>query len=110
MNTTARLLSAAAAIAVVAVIGTAGPASRAVLRALVSAAARGSTTARPGGAVDEARIGAVVAGDTEPPAVGGVQFRHADPGEPSLVKALAGVHAAPLDPPVRGSRRGWTRE
>lgn len=78
----------------VAVIGTAGPAGRALLRALVSAAARGSTTARPGGAVDEARIGAVVAIDTEPTPVGGVQFRYADPGDPNLVKALAGVHAA----------------
>ena len=78
----------------VAVIGTADPASRALLRALVSAAARGTTTAGPGGAVDEFRIGAVVAVDTEPPPVGGVQFRHADPGEPTLVDALAGVHAA----------------
>ena len=78
----------------VAVIGTADPASRALLRALVSAAARGATTAQPSGAVDEARIGAVVAVDTERPPVGGVQFRYADPGEPSLVGALAGVHAA----------------
>ena len=42
----------------VAVIGTADPASRALLRALVSAAARGATTAKPGGEVGEARIGA----------------------------------------------------
>jgi nucleoside-diphosphate-sugar epimerase len=76
------------------VIGTADPASRALLRALVSAAARGTTTATPGGALEEARIGTVLAVDTEPPGVGGVQFRYADPGEPSLVDALAGVHAA----------------
>ncbi len=78
----------------VAVIGTADPASRAVLRALVSAAARGTTTASPGRAVAEARIGTVFAVDTESPSVGGVQFRYADPGEPTLVDALAGVHAA----------------
>ncbi len=78
----------------VAVIGTADPASRALLRALVSAAARGTTTSKPGGEVGEARIGAVVAVGTEAPTVGGVQFRYADPGEPSLVDVLAGVHAA----------------
>jgi nucleoside-diphosphate-sugar epimerase len=78
----------------VAVIGTADPASRALLRALVTAAARGSTTAQPAGAVGEARIGTVVAVGTEPPLVGGVEFRHADPGDPALVDALAGVHAA----------------
>jgi nucleoside-diphosphate-sugar epimerase len=76
------------------VIGTADPASRAVLRALVTAAARVTTTARAGGAVDEARIGTVIAVDTEAPAVGGVEHRFADPGEPSLVAALAGVDAA----------------
>jgi len=76
------------------VIGTAGPAGRALLRALVSAAARGAATARHADAVDEARIGAVVAIDTEAPSVGGVQYRYADPGDPSLVKALAGVHTA----------------
>ena len=78
----------------VAVIGTADPASRAVLRALVSAAARGTTTAQPGGAEGEARIGTVVAVGTEPPVVGGAEFRHADPGDPSLAAALSGVHAA----------------
>ena len=36
----------------------------------------------PGGAVDEARIGTVVAVDTERPPVGGVEFRLADPGRP----------------------------
>ena len=78
----------------VAVIGTADPASRAVLRALVSAAARGTTTAQPGGAGGEARIGTVVAVGTESPVVGGVEFRGADPGDPSLAAALSGVHAA----------------
>ena len=78
----------------VAVIGTADPASRALLRALVSAAARGTTTATPGGADGEARIGAVLAIGTEPPAIGGVQFRYADPSDPALVDALAVVHAA----------------
>ncbi|WP_082594279.1 NAD-dependent epimerase/dehydratase family protein [Phycicoccus sp. Soil802] len=78
----------------VAVIGTADPASRAVVRALVSAAARGTTTAQPGGAEGEARIGRVVALGTESPVVGGVEFRHADPGDPSLAAALSGAHAA----------------
>ena len=78
----------------VAVIGTADPASRAVLRALVSAAARGTTTAQPGGAEGEARIGRVVALGTESPVVGGVEFSHADPGDPSLAAALSGAHAA----------------
>ena len=78
----------------VAVIGASDPASRAVLRALVTAAARGTTTAQPGGAHDEARIGTVIAVDTEAPAVGGVQYRCADPSDPSLVSALAGVDAA----------------
>ncbi|KRF22053.1 hypothetical protein ASG91_16950 [Phycicoccus sp. Soil802] len=75
-------------------IGTADPASRAVVRALVSAAARGTTTAQPGGAEGEARIGRVVALGTESPVVGGVEFRHADPGDPSLAAALSGAHAA----------------
>jgi nucleoside-diphosphate-sugar epimerase len=44
--------------------------------------------------VDEARIGTVIAVDTEPPGVGGVEHRRADPGEPSLVTALAGADAA----------------
>ena len=78
----------------VAVVGTADPASRAVLRALVSAAARGTTTAQPGGADGEARIGTVVAVDTEAPTVGGVEYRRADPGDPRLAAALSGAHAA----------------
>jgi nucleoside-diphosphate-sugar epimerase len=76
----------------VAVVGAGDPASRAVLRALVTAAARGAASAlHPAG---EARIGTVVAVDTEPPPVGGVEFRLADPEDPALVDALAGVHAA----------------
>lgn len=78
----------------VAVVGTADPASRALLRALVTAAARGTTAARPDAGVPEARIGTVIAVDTEPPAVGGVEYRQADPGEPSLVDALTGADAA----------------
>jgi nucleoside-diphosphate-sugar epimerase len=76
----------------VAVVGTADPASRAVLRALVGAAARGH--AAPGEPGTESRVGTVVAVDTERPSVGGVEFRYADPGDPALVTALAGVHAA----------------
>ncbi|SDO62294.1 NAD dependent epimerase/dehydratase family protein [Pedococcus dokdonensis] len=78
----------------VAVIGTADPASRAVLRALVSAAARGTTTAQPGGVDGEARIGTVVAVGPEPATVGGVEHRHADPATPGLAAALTGLHAA----------------
>ncbi len=78
----------------VAVVGTADPASRALLRALVTAAARGTTAARPDAGVPEARIGTVIAVDTEPPAVGGVEYRQADPGEPALVDALTGADAA----------------
>ena len=76
----------------VAVVGAADPASRAVLRALVVAAARGH--AAPGEPGSEARVGTVVAVDTERPGVGGVDFRYADPADPALVSALAGVHAA----------------
>lgn len=74
----------------VAVIGAGGPASRAVLRAMVTAAARGTSVA--GG--DEHRIGRVIAVDLERPSVGGVDFRAADPSDPRLVEALRGVQAA----------------
>ncbi len=76
----------------VAVVGTCDVASDAVLRALVTAAARGH--AAPGEPGAELRIGTVVAVDTERPMVGGVEFRLADPADPSMVRALAGVHAA----------------
>jgi nucleoside-diphosphate-sugar epimerase len=76
----------------VAVVGASDPASRAVLRALVTAAARGAASAlHPAG---EARIGRVVAVDTERPPVGGAEFRLADPADPALVDALAGADAA----------------
>ncbi|GAA4719954.1 SDR family oxidoreductase [Pedococcus ginsenosidimutans] len=75
-----------------AVVGTADPASRAVLRALVVAAARGHAAAGAPGA--QARVGTVVAVDTERPPVGGVDFRYADPADPALVAALTGVHTA----------------
>ncbi|QGN58097.1 NAD-dependent epimerase/dehydratase family protein [Nostocoides sp. HKS02] len=65
----------------VAVVGAGDPASRAVLRALVTAAAHGE-------------IGRVVAVDVDRPPVGGVEFRLADPGDPHLVDALRGVHSA----------------
>jgi nucleoside-diphosphate-sugar epimerase len=76
----------------VAVVGTADPASRAVLRALVVAAARGHASAGAPGS--QSRVGTVVAVDTERPSVGGVDFRYADPADPALVAALTGVHAA----------------
>ena len=76
----------------VAVVGVADPASRAILRALVTAAARGTTL--PGTSADEARIGAVRAIDTEPPPVGGVEYHPIDPSDPQLVEALRGVHGA----------------
>ncbi|MGO4340567.1 NAD-dependent epimerase/dehydratase family protein [Pedococcus sp. 2YAF34] len=76
----------------VAVVGTADPVSRAVLRALVVAAARGHAV--PGAPGAQSRVGTVVAVDTERPSVGGVDFRYADPADPALVTALAGVHAA----------------
>ena len=70
----------------VAVVGASGPAGRAILRALVGAAARGVAGQRGG-----ARIGAVVAVDREPVDVGGTAWRMADPGDPSLVDVLRGV-------------------
>jgi nucleoside-diphosphate-sugar epimerase len=74
----------------VAVIGAGDPASRAVLRALVGAAARGGAGS---GGLDR-RFGQVLAVDVERPQVGGTEFRRADPGDPRLVEALAGVHSA----------------
>ncbi len=76
----------------VAVIGAADPASAAVARALLVAAAHGVASAT--GSVGEARIGRVLAVDTEQPPIGGVEFRLADPGDPRLVDALTGVQAA----------------
>ena len=73
----------------VAVVGTADPASQALLRALLTAAARGLPTT-----ATLARIGTVLAVDTEPVEVGGVVHRRADPDDPALVRALDGVHAA----------------
>jgi nucleoside-diphosphate-sugar epimerase len=83
----------------VAVVGTGDPASRALLRALVVAAARGSATLAVGATPTtphdgQARIGTVTAVDLERPPVGGTEFRLADPGDPSLSEALRGVHAA----------------
>ena len=76
----------------VAVVGSADPASRALLRTLVTTAARGATVA--GTHADEARIGRVVAVDVEPPPVGGVDYHLADPGDPHLVDALRGLQGA----------------
>ncbi len=73
----------------VAVVGAQGPAGRAILRELVGAAARGGAGERGG-----ARIGTVLAIDSEPVDVGGTQWRQADPGEPSLAAALQGVDTA----------------
>jgi nucleoside-diphosphate-sugar epimerase len=73
------------------VVGCAGPANHAVLRALVVAAGRG-TTAELDGA--QSPIGPVVAVDTQRPPVDGVEFRLADPGDPRLVDALAGTALA----------------
>lgn len=74
----------------VAVVGTSDAASRAVLRALVIAAARGGA-GRPGAG---RRIGDVIGVDTEPVEVGGALHRHADPSDPSLVEALREVDVA----------------
>jgi nucleoside-diphosphate-sugar epimerase len=63
-----------------------------VLRALVTAAARGTASASRGG--DQARIGTVHAVDVERPPVGGVEFHACDPSDPALVDALTGVHCA----------------
>jgi len=76
----------------VAVVGTADAASRAVLRALVAAAARG--TAAAGAPADQSRIGTVLAVDLERPPVGGVEYHRCDPADPALVHALTGVHCA----------------
>jgi nucleoside-diphosphate-sugar epimerase len=65
--------------------------SRAILRALVVAAARGAAAL---GRDDEARIGRVLAVDVERPPVGGTEFRLADPADPRLMDALTGVQAA----------------
>ncbi len=73
----------------VAVVGASGPVGRAVLRELVGAAARGGAGERGG-----ARIATVVAIDTEPPEVGGTEWRHGDPGDPSLAAALHDVDTA----------------
>lgn len=73
----------------VAVVGAQGPAGRAILRELVGAAARGGAGERGG-----ARIGTVLAIDTEAVDIGGTQWRQADPGEPSLAAALQGVDTA----------------
>jgi nucleoside-diphosphate-sugar epimerase len=75
----------------VAVVGTADVASRAVLRALVAAAATGRTTELDGVQVP---LGAVLAVDTEPAPVEGAELRPADPGDPRLVDALRGAQLA----------------
>jgi len=73
----------------VAVVGAAGPAGQAILRALVAAAARGRS-GEPGGA----RIGTVLAIDTEPVRVAGTQWRQVDPADPALAQALRGIDTA----------------
>lgn len=73
----------------VAVVGAAGPAGQAILRALVAAAARGRS-----GEAGGARIGAVLAIDTEPVHVAGTQSRQVDPADPALAQALQGIDTA----------------
>lgn len=73
----------------VAVVGAAGPAGQAILRALVAAAARGRS-----GEAGGARIGAVLAIDTEPVQVAGTQSRQVDPADPALAQALQGIDTA----------------
>lgn len=73
----------------VAVVGAAGPAGQAILRALVAAAAAGRS-GEPGGA----RIGAVLAIDSEPVSVAGTQSRQVDPADPALAQALRGIDTA----------------
>ncbi|GAB3443974.1 SDR family oxidoreductase [Phycicoccus ginsengisoli] len=76
----------------VAVVGTTGAAGQALLRALVTTAARGTAVAGARG--PQARIGTVLAVDVERPPVGGVEFRQCDPAHPTLAEALRGVQAA----------------
>jgi nucleoside-diphosphate-sugar epimerase len=71
------------------VVGAAGPAGQAILRALVAAAAAGRS-GEPGGA----RIGAVLAIDSEPVRVAGTQSRQVDPADPALAQALRGIDTA----------------
>lgn len=73
----------------VAVVGAAGPAGQSILRALVAAAARGRS-----GEAGGARIGAVLAIDTEPVQVAGTQSRQVDPADPALAQALQGIDTA----------------
>ena len=73
----------------VAVVGAAGPAGQAILRALVAASA-GARSGTPGGA----RIGAVLAIDTEPVRVAGTRSRQVDPADPALAQALRGIDTA----------------
>ena len=73
----------------VAVVGAAGPAGQAILRALVAAAAAGRS-GEPGGA----RIGAVLAIDSEPVRVAGTLSRQVDPADPALAQALRGIDTA----------------
>ena len=73
----------------VAVVGAAGPAGQAILRALVAASA-GAPSGTPGGA----RIGAVLAIDTEPVRVAGTRSRQVDPADPALAQALRGIDTA----------------
>ena len=72
-------------------VGCSDAASRAVLRALVAAAGRGLTAELDG---QQVSLGQVVAVDTQRPVVEGAELRLADPGDPSLVTALAGVSLA----------------
>ena len=73
----------------VAVVGAAGPAGQAILRALVAAAAAGRS-GEPGGA----RIGAVLAIDSEPVRMAGTLSRQVDPADPALAQALRGIDTA----------------
>lgn len=74
----------------VAVVGGGTPTGRAILRALVAAAALGRA-APPG---EHPRIGEVVGIDPAPLELEGAQWRQADPADPALAAALHGMDVA----------------
>ena len=76
----------------VAVVGTAGPAEPAMLRALVARRRPGPPS--PGRRAAGPHRRRASRSTPSPSVVAGTQFRHADPADPALVQALAGVHAA----------------